>query len=163
LDGVSIPVTEEIEADQRGGAILSRQRELPPERRAVTRGAALGDAHDRQLVAEQGRVRGHSGERRLAASGGPCARIGLAVPDGTLWGRRLSSMRQSAGPDEVNPLNRSRTTPATFASGVMTAARRPAIPMLSSATERSAPDAPESEGERQEPRKHWREKRDRAV
>src|SRR5437879_3141111 len=72
-------------------------------------------------------------------------------------------MRQSAGPDEVNPLNRSRTTPATLASGVMTAARRPAIPMLSSATERSAPDAPESEGERQEPRKHWREKRNRAV
>src|SRR5207245_11162309 len=72
-------------------------------------------------------------------------------------------MRQSAGPDEVNPLNRSRTTPATFASGVMTAARRPAIPMLSSATERSAPDAPQSEGERQEPRKPWREESDRAV
>src|SRR5438876_9646758 len=72
-------------------------------------------------------------------------------------------MRQSAGPDEANPLNRSRTRPASSGSCVTTAARRPAIPMLSSATEPSAPDAPQSEGERQEPRKQWSEESDRAV
>src|SRR5438477_7906148 len=99
----------------------------------------------------------------LKRAGTPSRFTTTSSYDGTLSGGRLISTRQSAGPDDANPLNRSRTTPATFASGVTTAARRPAIPMLSSATERSAPDAPESEGERQEPWKPWREKRDRAV
>src|SRR5216117_2082121 len=99
----------------------------------------------------------------LKRAGAPSRFTTTSPDDGRLPGGRLISMRQSAGPDEANPLNRSRTTPASSGSCVTTAARRPAIPMLSSATERSAPDAPQSEGERKEPRKQWRENGDRAV
>src|SRR5256884_1875875 len=99
----------------------------------------------------------------LKRAGTPSRFTTTSPDDGRLPGGRLISMRQSAGPDESNPLNRSRTTRATFGSCVTTAARRPAIPMLSSATEPSAPDAPQSAGESKEPRKRWREKSDRAV
>src|SRR2546430_193673 len=99
----------------------------------------------------------------LKRAGTPSRFTTTSPEDGRLPGGRLISMRQSAGPDEANPLNRSRTTPASLGSCVTTVARRPAIPMLSSATEPSAPDAPQSEGERKEQRKQWREKSDRAV
>src|SRR5256885_6219448 len=41
LDRVALSVVEEVDPDERGGAILARQRQLAPERRAEAHGAPL--------------------------------------------------------------------------------------------------------------------------
>src|SRR5437899_11021241 len=74
-------MTEEVDPDEPGGAIRSRERELSPERSAETDGGPPGRSHDRQLVAEQGRVRGESRDGRLAAPRRPAEQIRPAVPD----------------------------------------------------------------------------------
>src|SRR6266403_1875297 len=77
--------------------------------------------------------------------------------------RRSISIRQSGVPGDRKPLYRSRTTSRTSRSRVTTAARRPAISMLSSSMQRSPHHAPQSQRERKEPWNQGGHTEDRAI